>query len=267
MKTEILCVTHAKDIDFCRAMVASYQKFATGFSRLNLVVPSDDWPQFNAAFPRLANIWYYPERKDKGMLHHEVQVCRADLWCPEADLILHLDADCVFKQPVTPEFYLRSGKPVLLGEPFADFKESYPTRYGWKKCVFEASGLSPEFETMVRHPHLHVRATYVKLRQLVEAKHDGHSFESYVLSCENTFPQTFAEFPTLGAVALEHFAELYAFELVRSSTPPDRGLVEFWSHGGLDYVSDRDHKYVVNGETRSSLGRTPRQVMEDLCLC
>lgn len=271
MRTDILCVTHAKDLEFCAAMVRSYEKFATGFGRLKIAIPCGDYELFKHELPNYSRYIHgsdstYVEKEGKGMLHHEVQICQADCWLPEADQILHLDADCIFKQPVTPEFYMRNGKPVLLGELWEDFRESYPTRYGWRKCVQDALGFVGHFETMVRHPHLHVREVYLKTRQLVE-KHHGRAFEEYVLSCENSFPQTFAEFPTLGTVALAFFPDKYELEVYRESDgQPDRGLVEFWSHGGLDHISDRQHGYSVDGWGRSSCGQTPRKVMADLGL-
>lgn len=251
-------VTHAKDLDFARFAMQSADKFATGFNEFVLVVPDTDLAAFAPfAFQSGFVVRGFPEAPGKGMLHHEAIICEADRWCPDADAVLHQDADCLFTEPVTPADYFVGDKPILLRERYEDFKQ-YGHRYGWKKCVREATGIDPEWETMCRHPAVHLARTYRKTRELIEA-HTGLGFLEYILSCRNEFPQTFAEFPTLGAVALEHFPDAYHWVDDRSTGTEaykykagfDK-MFSFWSHGGLDTANDRHP------------GRTPRQMITEI---
>jgi hypothetical protein len=135
-----------------------------------------------------------------------------------------------------------AGRCVLYRERFENFRH-YAARYSWKKCVLDATGIDPEYETMVRHPAVHPRWVYAQVRKVIR-DHTGHSPETYILSCSNAFPQTFAEFPAIGAVVIKHFPGAYHF-VDFTVTNPDgsytyqhgRDKVKaFWSHGGIDPV-------------------------------
>lgn len=243
MKMAILMVTFARDLGFARYAFATVGKFCSGFSDLVVAVPTPDVAAFeSAAHPHGFRVVGFDERPGKGFLHHEAMICQADLLCPAADYILHQDADCMFTAPVTPETYLRDGKPIVLRQPYEDFRDK-ANRYSWKACVRNATGIDPHWETMVRHPNVHRREIYGVTRQLI-AEHTQMDWLEYVLSCRNTYPQTFAEFPTLGAVAIRCCEGAYSwvnFENGRWDPPhvPDCHMVSLWSHGGLQMKNDR----------------------------
>lgn len=267
MRVEIICVTFGRDLDFCRAMLNSIEKFAKGFAAVHLVVPEHERPLFEAAVPVWVTLHSYPEESGNGMIQHEAEILMSDIWCPQADAILHMDADCIFTQPVSPYAYIYDGKPILYRERFENFYLTHPIRYGWKETVQKAIGIDPEWETMVRHPAIHIPKVYQTTRRIIEAVNQK-PFYDYVMSCRNEFPQDFAEFPTLGAVAIEFFPELYNFIDYNAAgkdypyrVANDR-MISFWSHGGLDHVCDRDMEYPGG----NALGKTPRQVFQELGL-
>lgn len=258
MRVDILMVTFAKDLPFAQYALQSINKFCSGFGRVLIVVPDSDVGAFQViAEPfgfRVQGFW---EREGKGMLHHMAVICEADRWCPEADAILHVDADCIFWEPCTPDDFVSDGKPVLYRERYDDFA-AHETRYGWKKCVDDATGIVPDWETMVRHPGIFVPETYRQTRNLI-ANHTESNWREYILSCRNEFPQTFAEFPTLGAVALDLHPELYHW--VDFSCQPSNNyeyehgrdkLKAFWSHCGIDGTCDRHP------------GKTAREVIDEI---
>lgn len=200
-KTEIFLVSFRRDFEFATYCLRSIKKFCTGFAGTTVLVPHTDAEMFGPICAETgAKLRTFLEMPGKGMLHHELCILESDIWCPEAEYILHVDSDCCFIRPTTPDDYFVEGRPVMLRERFEDFKQ-YETRYSWKKCVEEALGFPVEWETMVRHPAIFDRRVYRETRFIIER---GHSVPvtQYVLSKKNDFPQTFAEFPTLGAVAL-----------------------------------------------------------------
>jgi hypothetical protein len=250
---------------FFDAMLASLRRFARGFAGLVVAVPIIDEPLFAKYRAADVAVMGFDEEPGKGMLHHEVIVCSADKYVPhDWDLVFHIDADHLLFTAVTPETYMVDGKPQLWGEKFENFRKSYGTRYGWRKCVTDATGLEPEYETMCRLPcGIHWRWVYPEVRRAVEM-HTAQGFKQYVLSCRNQFPQTFAEFPTIGAWVLAHCPERYHFVDVQhpdARVSPHGTLLSFWSHGGLDKVSDDDWYY---GEGQSMKGKTPRQVIAEI---
>lgn len=253
-RVEILIVTFARDMEFLRYCLKSIRLYASGFHGVTIVVPSHevglyDWVR------REARVVYFDEPAGKGMMAHEIQKCRADEWCPGADFILHLDADCMFFRRVTPADYVKDWQALIVGEPYASITN--PNRHIWKKCVEDATGHTPKHDCMVRHPQVHPRQTYQATRDAVEA-FTGRGFNEYVLSCRNEFPQGFAEYPTLATIGLRDFRLFYNFmeydhaEDAKLTGQPagsfqyayrrDRDfLVEWWSHGGIArYKSDCD---------------------------
>lgn len=252
LKTEIMIVTFKRDMEFLRYCIRSIGMFCRGFTGTTLVVPSSERGLYDWAPPLTPlTIRYFDEAPSKGMLSHEVQVCRADEHCPEAEAILHLDADCIVWAPMSPSHYAPGGKPLLVRESYVECGKRNPNRLHWQVAVERAIGEKPEFETMTRHPNIHLREVYGRLRRNVE-QFTGKAFDEYVLGCQNAFPQSFAEFPLAGHIALRDFAERYtvvdydwaadqrkfhidprtAFQYVYAY-PRDR-CVEVWSHGGVD---------------------------------
>lgn len=235
MKSEILIVTYAKDYDFTALTLKSLVKFAQGFSGITLVVPYQDGERFKPLARRHdATLRTFYESAGKGFLHHQVCKCEADLWCPKGtDLIFHFDADCITKEPFSPSDFQRNGKPILVRERFEDFQH-YAARYSWRKCVEHALGVEMEWETMVRHPNVFWADMYAPMRHHIEQRH-GYPFTQYVLLQRNEFPQSFAEFPTIGGYALAFQPERYAVT-TRIRTPS-----EYWRSFGI-VPSKRDSK-------------------------
>lgn len=251
---EIFYVSFGRDIGFLKYSLQSAKKYAKGFGGITVAVPESERGLY--AWVKNAKVVYFNEEHGKGMLHQQIIKCRADGFCPEAACILHMDADTMFWRDCSPADFFRDGKPILVRERYADLRN--PNRLHWQRAVEVCAGFKPEYETMVRQGALHIREVYAKARRMVEA-HVGKSFDEYVLSCSPNFPQTFAEFPLLGAVAIRNFRDRYTCEdydwrrdarecgipestsfqfIYRKQRDP---IVEFWSHGGIDrYKSDMD---------------------------
>ena len=233
----------ARDIPFLEYNMRSIQKFASGFSEVLVTVPMKD----RAAFLPLSDKWCFKlhaadEPEGKGMLHAEVRLCRADELCPSADFVLFTDSDCVFTERVCPQDYFVDGKPVLFVESFEKLAREKSPRVCWRKPVVDALGFDPEYETMCRHPAVHPSWIFPKFREAVE-RHVMRPFDEYVLAQRNEYPQTFAEFDSLGALAVRdyidhyHFADVDAFtaEAISMSGGPIRNnkILQNWSHGGV----------------------------------
>lgn len=237
MNTEIFIVSCAKHFDWLDYALQSINKFANGFSGVTVAIPHADMEALTkrkidcpSAVMRMGDEW-----PGKGMLWHMAQIMRADEWCPEADFILHTDSDCLFTEPVTPEDYFVDGKPVLYYEKFASITRKHPEVGVWQRVVQDCLPFPVRYETMRRHPAVHHRSVYAKARQDIEAK-TKKPVDEYIASCQNTFPQTFCEFVTLGNVVMEHFRSKYhvvdTFEF-KNGWPPQK-ISQFWSHAPPD---------------------------------
>lgn len=254
-RVEILIVTCARDVEFLRYCLRGIREHASGFIAVKVVVPRHESAVFDWIRPRDGQVILFDEPAGKGMMAHELEKCRADVHCPDADYILHLDADCIPFRRFTPADYVSTvdGSALMVRENYT--RITNPNRHLWRAVVQNAVGLLPKWDCMVRHPQVHPREVYKMTRNAVE-QHTRIDFADYVLSCQNEFPQGFAEFPTIAAVGLQYCQDKYApveYDKDRDAAligqhpssfqyvyRRDRNhIVEFWSHGGIQrYRSD-----------------------------
>lgn len=244
---EIMIVTFARDIPFLKYCLDSIKKYASGFAGVTLVVPSRE-DKLYGWVDRSVKIRYFEEPEGKGMMAHEVQICRADEHCPNVQSVLFMDADCMFFRKATPAAFAPQGRLLSVRESYD--KIVNPNRFIWRVCLDKCVGIIPKYDFMVRHPQVHTIDVFRAARVAVE-HHTGKPFDEYVLSCQNTFPQGFCEFGLLGNIAERHFPDRYEFvdydhqadaeicglgiEGFQYLYRRDRDFcVEWWSHGGLD---------------------------------
>src|SRR3990167_1930136 len=246
MKTSILIVTHAKDKEWLEPCLKSIFKFCSGFHEVVVALPNRDKAEL---FPILTRYpvksWGFDEVEGHGFNHHQAVICMADQICEDADLILHVDVDCMFVEPVTLQDYIINDKPVLLIENYERFRTVHPGVFYWKQCTEKALGMPCTYETMRRHPAVHWKETYCKTREMVESAHKK-PFLQYMLEQKDSFPQTVSEFNMLGSVAAHFYKDRYhIIDLEHQARPKDK-LIQFWSHGGLNYICDKNHWLVKN---------------------
>ncbi len=263
---EIMVTACRRDADFFGYCLKSLELYAQGFAGITLVVPAQDAKYFQK-FDRRVKIVTFDEHPTKGFLHHEIMVLRADELCPGADHILHLDPDTLMWKATSPDDLIKNGRCLMVRERYDDIAPRNPNRLIWQKAVFAASGIMPVFETMVRHPNIYPRALYAQVRSVVKG-HAKCEFDRYVLSCENGFPQSFAEFPTAGAVAIRDMPDKFNFvEYDHDRDARELGIpegtafqyiyrlerdhfVEYWSHAAVGrYKADIDR--ILSGKPPS----------------
>ena len=275
MKTGVLWNTYGGDIEWFRLSARSFRKYARGFDYAKCVVPNPHLHLFQPVCQEHAiTLCGFDEWPGAGFNHHQAMQCRGDEHIPGADVIFHVDADCMFASPCQPSDWLPGGKPYMM---FTDFKDilQYPVgrneaadfingriqsprgAYFWKWAAEHALGFDVPRETMGWMPIMHVPETYRKTREIVTSRH--RNFDSFVCSCRNAWPQSFCEFNTLGAVAYKFFENRYHWVQPKVDGYPFAGkVVQCWSHGGFD----RPHEFC-----REVGGRqTPRQMFQRLGL-
>lgn len=217
-------------------MLRSVAKFATGFRQLLLLVPQEDMDaalQLSDCSPVPMNVIGYADEPGKGMLLHMVKIMFADK-CSDADAFAHIDADCCFVTPVTAESLFVDGKPILRYEPFETLNKRHPNNHLWQEAAQKCLPFPVKWETMRCHPGVFLRETYANARALME-RHTNIECKSYILQGENSFPQSFCEFVTLGNVAMVTEADrYYAVKQTSDKPEPDNRLFQAWSHGAID---------------------------------
>jgi hypothetical protein len=261
MKTALLWNTCVKDLEWFKISARSYTKFARGFDEAKCIVPQHEHEAFRQPCHE-AGIELFPmeEWPGRGFTWHMLQHCFADERFPHADLIFHIDADCVFGMPCTPQDWIIAGKPLLPYTPYASFLRSPVLQdemqtfmgfsgkridfergqYNWKFGVDYALGCDAQRECMAWMPIIHIPEVYLKTREIIDARFPDQGFVNYVYNSRNEHPQTFPEFNVLGAVAHLHFEDCYHWHNVDHGGHLFYGkVIQSWSHGGLD----REHDY------------------------
>lgn len=241
LKTSVQYVTFRRDLEWIDFSLQSFRKYAKGFHKVVIVVPTVDLDAFlplerQYSTPEcpvfIKNFLEYP---GKGFVHHLAMKCYADVFSPDSTHILHMDPDCLFSSPVTPLDYFVDGRPVLLIEPYeAIRKAGHEGRYNWKRVTEMALGFECTHETMCRHPAIHHKWLYKEMRTHIERKHET-PFMDFVLKQQNTFPQGFGEFNTLGAFAFKEHGHSYHFidrEFDGEKNDPHAKVTQMWSYTG-----------------------------------
>jgi hypothetical protein len=253
--------TFLRDLKWLDLSLASMQKYCKGFEGVIVAVPVEQVRQFMYLESKYGTrdrpVWIrgYYEVPDKGFVNHLAMKCSADILNPEATHILHMDPDCLWCKPTTPDTYFVDDKPVLVIEPFDVVSQYHPGRFNWKSGVERALGFTCDYETMCRHPAVHVRELYPAVRAHIEKVHRTPFFD-YVIRCQNKFPQGFAEYPTLGAYAIKYMPEKYVFvdcgpeklkhlpELQKDHEipygHPNPHIWQGWSYTGVDSPKNQD---------------------------
>lgn len=233
----IFICTYAKDFRYLRWCLKSIEKFATGFDGLTIAVHAEDEKELRTFAPSFAEVHPYVPWPGKPFLCHEAQIVRADGHCPKADMILFMDSDCIFTEPVRPEDYLIGGNPVLMHASFEWLTKDRPDVGVWQTVTERALGFPVLQELMRRHPAVHHRKVFRKTRECIIMTH-GCPMDDYLKEQQDGFPYGFAEFPALGAVAWKFFHGDYHWWNQQTHGFPHSKLVQFWGHGALDEPQD-----------------------------
>ncbi len=227
--TEIFIVSYWKDAEWLGWCLRSIKKFASGFSGVTVVAPTEKSDVIRGHCDALgAKFKSFEEKEGKGFLHHLALICSADQFT-DSDLVLHMDSDTIFVEPVTPEDYLVDGKPVLLIEEYERFRTKHKEVFYWKEGTELALGRECKYESMRRHPAVHYRWLYPIVRQRVEEA-QKRPFLEFMLAGQNAWPQNRGDFNLLGAVAHAEFHLQYHWVDLATEPRPKDKLCQFWSH-------------------------------------
>src|SRR3990167_2494753 len=233
MKTSILIVTHAKDKEWLEPCLKSIFMFCFGFHEVVVALQNRDKAEL---FPILTRYpvksWGFDEIEGHGFNHHQAVICMADQICEDADLILHVDVDCIFIRNTSPQEYIKDNKPILIIRDFEWFRTRHTGAYGWKHATESAFGFPVTRETMRRFPIVHSRHVYAPMRSHIESVHKK-PFLDFMISHQDR--HGISDFNLLGSFAFHKFHDLYSwYDLAMSPWDTNLPLLQGVSYAGLD---------------------------------
>lgn len=240
MKTSILIVSHLPDLPYLVLNLRSIAKFAKGFHEVVVLVPQNEYDSFRPladTYPISLVYYFRNSAPSQWHLAHQLQKCWADSWCPDADFVLHTDSDCMFTEPVTPEDYFVTGKPVMLYTHYDKLTERTP----WRPVVSAVLKKRVNHEFMRRHPQVNPIGVYPALREHLEQLH-VMGFDEFVMT-RRANPLSYSEHNILGAFAFDHpgFKNTYHWHDTEVSGTPHEKLLQFWSLSPVDKPQKTPH--------------------------
>lgn len=224
MNNSIFIKTCLRDIEWLKYCLRSIAKFCSGFDEIVIVAPEHERQHFDKFGFTVERIVFQKEITRDGYTWQQIVKLNADQYT-SAKRILFVDSDCVFFMPVTPEYFLKDGKPYLLYTAYSSLGDSVP----WKKGTEYVMGQPIEYEFMRRHPMMHNRDTLIDFREFI-LDHFRIPCREFML--RNCHKRSISEFNVLGAYAYAFKRHDYIWYDTENDQYPASCLHQFWSYGG-----------------------------------
>lgn len=224
----IFIKSYKKDEEWLTYCLRSIERFCSGFTGIEIVVPSNDC--FQSSFDLAKFRWHIkPEYGDDGYLSQELFKLNADSFTDSGN-ILFTDSDTIFTRSVTPETYLRDRKPIWMITPI---EQAHPDQqHTWRKVMRKFMGEEPEYEYMRRQGQVIPRWLLQGLREFCQTKH-AMSVEQYVMSQPY---KEYSEFNCLGFYAWKFHRDKFHWidtSKVPESEWPELTVDQRWSHNPI----------------------------------
>lgn len=223
---DLLIRSYWKDLAWLELCLASIRRFCRGFRRVILVLPgsSRPWLRRSAISTADITIVFCAEYAD-DYLGQQVTKLMADHYS-DADFICHVDADCIFARPCTPEQLIVAGRPRIVVRTDACADRHWP----WRQPTEQFLRWPVREDFMQQPPFVFPGWLYHEVREFSLQTHHI-DLETYVISQP---PRGFSEFNVLAAFAFRHHHDRFLWlDRQRRDLPPPF-CRWYWSWQGVD---------------------------------
>jgi hypothetical protein len=223
MNCDIVVRSYRKDLDWLGYCLTAIRRHAFGFRQVLVALPrsTGPWLRRNPVVPDDVCIEWCDDYGD-DYLGQQVTKLYADL-VSDADLLCHIDADCLLAERTTPEDLAPDGRPWVVTQPVFRVDRHVP----WRWPTEEFLGWEIDHDFMQQPPFVYPRLLYPAIRQHCRERHHME-LSDYVLSRP---ARGFSEFNVLGAYAYARHPDL--FRWAEGAAAPRARCAWFWSWGGL----------------------------------
>ena len=264
---EILIVTYGlptkrtsgqivSDFDWLRWCLRCIRKHCTGFAGITVCFPNRDADRFIELSNEHAKsksgiplrIQMYTENEDKGHIEHMAMMAGADRLVPKSTThVLHVDADVMFKEPITPDEYFHGDKPVYVVRSwdslFSPDRKTVSDCFQWKEPTDWQLGFATEIYGMCRHPTGFPIGFYEAYRDHIE-KIQGKPFFKYMMegTIAGGWKPNRMDFTAMGAYAWSKMHDKFDWIDISEGNhlaPRDKQKC-YWSHSPITPEIQRD---------------------------
>lgn len=250
MTTDILIVTWHRDAQFLDYALSSIERYCSGFRETVVLCPTRDEAAISPItekYPGTSIVLH----EEYGCGHHWQMMIKvhADQFT-DADMILLSDSDCLFKQPTTPESFLRDGKPIHLMQRY-DHPEIAKGHNGgpvpWQAITERDCGWPVPYEYMRRQGFMYPRWLLKEARKHLELRHRCGADE-WIMKRAMPIPpgfRSFCEYNFLNAFAHQKYPEQFCFLEVGKDEIPEYTIWQGWSHNINHPINNAVHEILA----------------------
>lgn len=234
--------SYRKDLDWLALCLASVARYCRGFQDVVVVVPrkSEPWLR-RAALPRVGRIELCRDYTD-DYLGQQATKLNADTFT-DADFVCHVDSDCIFARPASPDDFIVGDRPRVLMRAIERLGRERP----WHGPTERFLGWPVGFDFMHHPPFTFPRWLYAQVREHAVLEH-GVDLDTYLAAQP---PRGFSEFNVLGAFAWKRYADRFIWTESSGDRPPDSPCRWYWSWGGLDATTRLEIEGILGSHPRA----------------
>ncbi len=236
----ILIRTYHKDANWLRWCLRSIRKHCRGFSQVVVVCNP---ASVDAITPVTVQEGFgppqvFPEFR-YDYLAQQITKMYADKFLT-TDFVMHVDSDCVFTEPTTPEDFFRDGKPVLYCCPYDVCYRTAHISAVWQTPTSMWLQRQTDFEFMRRFPMVYPREVYGLVREHFEKTHGMDLGKAF----SDRTDENFSEFNYIGSFLYYEAPHLMTFH--DTSKNPDVPRLKMKQFG----LRGRDDRSISEEEMR-----------------
>jgi hypothetical protein len=236
MRCALFIRSYWKDLEWLALCLASIARYCRGFQDIVVVMPRSSEPWLRrAGLPPVGRLEFCRDYRDDYLGQQATKV-HADTFTT-ADFVCHVDSDCIFSGPVSPDDFVVDGKPRILMCALERLGRERP----WQGPTEKFLGWPVSFDFMRHPPFTFPRWLYEHVRAHAVLEH-GVDLDTYLARQP---PRGFSEFNILGALAYERFRDHFVWTEWGGQTPPASPCRWYWSWGGLDTHTRREIEEIL----------------------
>lgn len=238
---DLLIRSYWRDFPWLDLCVQAIEAHCVGFRDLIVVIPekSVPWLRSYGHIGSIARVVTCPDYPD-DYLGQQVSKLHADQ-LTDAELICHVDSDCIFSRRTCPEDLAPGGRPRIFTRPQAELARTSP----WRQPTAEFLGWMPTHDFMQLPPFTYPAWLYPRVREW-SVRRSGVDLTQWVLSRP---PRGFSEFNVLGAFAYEQYRDDFVWVRAADIGAEEATCRWYWSRDGVDEQTRRE---VMENVGRSS---------------
>lgn len=238
---DIFIRSYWRDFAWLEYCLRSINRYCSGFREVIVVIPrkSKPWLRFYPGLRSQEVRLEFCRDYEDDYLGQQVTKLYADEFT-DASLICHVDSDCIFHRPTTPEDIAPGGQPRVYTMPVGELPRHWP----WTGPTELFLGWAPTHDFLQCPPFTFPSWLYKEIRAF--SIRDNHmELSQWILSQP---PRGFSEFNVLGAYAYSKYPDHFIWIRATDIGEWERVCHWYWSWAGMDHKTRNDLELILDSQ-------------------